>query len=73
MALKDAAQVKSIRNPADLSPSQLAEARRIAGELVKLYRAGLLKDADEEKALVLAGALKLFSAAVIDGKEADPA
>ena len=25
-----------------LSPPQLAEARRIAGELVKLYRAGLL-------------------------------
>jgi len=53
---------------------RLAEARRIAGELVKLYRAGLISDADDPHARIYAGALRIFKAAVaeMDGKEVPP-
>jgi len=66
--------VKSTPELADLSPLQIAEARRIAGELVKLYRAGLISDADDPHARIYAGALRIFKAAVaeMDGKEVPP-
>jgi hypothetical protein len=59
---------------AALFPAEIAEARRIADELVKLYRAGFIKDARDPRARLFAGALRIFKATVteVGGKETPP-
>ena len=46
-----------------LTPEQLAEARRIADELIKLHERGIIKDADDPEAAFCAGMLKMFGGA----------
>jgi hypothetical protein len=53
------------------SPSQLAEVRRIAAELLKIYRTGLITGAEDPALLTYAAALRMFKATVaqVDRKE----
>jgi hypothetical protein len=49
-----------------LSPDQLTEARRIAGELVKLHKRGAVKDATDPEACFCATLLQTFGGTVVD-------
>jgi hypothetical protein len=49
-----------------LSSCELAEARRIARELLKLYRAEIIRDADDPSARIYAVALQIFKAAIVE-------
>ncbi len=48
----------------DLTPEQLAEARRIAGELVKLHQRGIVKDATDPEARFYAAMIHQFGGTV---------
>jgi hypothetical protein len=51
----------------ELTPDQLAEARRIAASLVKLHARGIIQDAADPEARFYAGMLNMFSATVVNG------
>jgi hypothetical protein len=53
----------------ELSPADLAEARRIAGELVKLHKAGAIKDADDPEAAFYAHLIHAFGGTFIGKRE----
>jgi hypothetical protein len=56
-----------------LTPDDLAEARRIAGELVKLHARGIVKSSDDPEARFHAGILKMFGGTVVNGAKTAPA
>ena len=56
----------------DLTPDQLTEARRIAGELVKLHTRGIVKSADDPEARFHAAMIHQFGGTVIDGDKSTP-
>jgi hypothetical protein len=59
--------VRSVRDTkSDLTPEQLAEAHRIAGELVKLHARGIIKDADDPEAHFYAVMIHQFSGTVVE-------
>jgi hypothetical protein len=52
-------------------PIDLEEAHRIAGELVKLHKRGVIKGADDPEAVFMAGMLKMFGGTVVETRADD--
>jgi hypothetical protein len=63
--LLSAAQFAADTSGPGLSPADLAEARRIATELVKLHRAGAIRDAQDPEASFYANLIQSFQAEFI--------
>ena len=52
--------------------ADLAEARRIAGELAKLHTRGIVKSADDPEARFHAALIHTFGGTVVDGDKTKP-